>query len=347
MKRLTKILLTGLMLAAIVTTATGQEMKKEFKETFSVDADALVVIDNKFGKVHVDTWDKNQVDISVVVSVDASSEKESARVLDNIDISISGNAKKVSAVTKISGKSNCKNCGMKIDYHVQMPAGNALEIANEFGNTYVAKLDGKAELRISYGKLKADALNARDNIISMKFGDIEAGSIKAATVSVEYGKFKLQQAGYMNLYSRFSELDFVEVSELLFDSQYDGLSITTAGSLDGKAGFTGIDIGMLTGDMNLVSSYSEIDVKKVGKGFSSIGIESEFGGVKLVFDAKAGYRLFASASFGNISFPKAGAKIISEKEKMFDREVEAVIGDDPDTAASVRVKTKNSDILIK
>ena len=62
------------------------EKRKSFDMNYKVNnADALS-IENKFGRVHVNTWDKNEIKVRVDVVARASSDGKAQEILDNISI---------------------------------------------------------------------------------------------------------------------------------------------------------------------------------------------------------------------------------------------------------------------
>ena len=72
MKTITQLFLSStLMMLFILTTATAQELTKNYDESFDVNANVEVELKNEFGQINVETWDKNQVAVNVEVSVEA------------------------------------------------------------------------------------------------------------------------------------------------------------------------------------------------------------------------------------------------------------------------------------
>lgn len=347
MKSFTRIsIMISLMLMFALASVSAQELKKSYHETFDVKSDAKVQIDNKYGQVHIQTWDKDQVVIDVEVSVDARNEKDSQKILDKINVKISGSNDLVKAYTSFDGNLNCKNCDMNIEYEVKMPASLLLDLKNEFGNAYVGALKGAAKIRIDYGNLELSGLASKDNSITVKFGNAEIGDVKAAEMHFEYSNLELGKAGYLDLYSRFNGIEIGEVSELILDSQYDGVEIGGGDAMEIKASFTDIEIGELFDKLILSSNYGGVEVLRVSGGFSLIDIDSEFGGVELGISKSASYKLKAYASFGDVDFPEANASISKRIEKDFSEEVEAFIGDDKNSSSVVNISVKNASVDI-
>lgn len=325
---------------------SAQELTKSFGEAYDVNKNVEVSLWNKFGNTTVTTWDKNQVTVDVNITVDAGNEKETQRILDKIDVQISGSNSRVEARTVIDGKLNCRNCDFEIEIEVKMPRSAALDLGNEFGNAYIGDLDGKLRAEVSYGDIEANDLNSDENDIEVKFGSLEADFIKAGKVNMEYSELEIARAGYLDLYSRFGSVSIAEVSELILDSQYDELEIGSVETLDGKSDFSGLEIGELMDKIVLTSTYGDIEIDRVSGGFSSIDIETDFGGVEMGISSSASYKLHARASFGDIDFPESNADINKQIEESFNTEVEAFIGSDKNSASSVKVTAKNCDIEI-
>ena len=72
MKFIYKITLL-LILFPLITSATIDEKKHEKKKTikkeYTVNTDAKVSINNKYGNLNITTWDKNRVEIEVIITV--------------------------------------------------------------------------------------------------------------------------------------------------------------------------------------------------------------------------------------------------------------------------------------
>ena len=329
MKKMTRIFtMMALMLTFLFVTASAQELKKGYHESFDVTSDASVQLENKYGQLNVYTWDKNQVQIDVEVKVDAKNEKDSQKILDKINVKISGSNDLVKAITLFDGKLNCKNCEISIDYEVKVPSSSTLLLRKDFGNANVAGRDGVNDLKVEYGNLVTGELSGKDNKLVVKFGNAEIDALKAAELHLEYSGLELGKAGYLDLYSRFNGLEIGEVSELVLDSQYDGIKIASADVIKAKSSFSEFEVDEVFEKLEIVSSYGGVKVSRVAEGFSIVNITSEFGGVEIDISTSASYSLYARASFGDVVFPERKAEIKKKVEKDFSKEVEAFIGDD-------------------
>ena len=347
MKNLTRIsTIMALLLLFVISSVSAQELSKSYHESYNVSASAKVQLENKYGTINVDTWDKNQVQIDIEIRVDAKNEKESQKILDKINVKISGNENLVKAVTTFDGKFNCNNCEIDIEFEVKVPSNNSLVLRNDFGNAYVDGRQGPNDLKVEYGKLETGELNGKENTIVVKFGNADVAAVKSANMNLEYSGLELGSAGYLDLYSRFNSIEIGEVSELILDSQYDAIEIASGNDLKIKSGFSDVQINEVFDRLELVSSYGGVEVNRVAGGFSLLDISSEFGGVEIDISSSASYSLQASASFGDIDFPESRADIHKQVEKDFESEIEAFIGDDKSSKSVVKVTVKNAGVEI-
>ena len=104
MKKLLTTLLIGFILpffigANIALSAEG-DYSKTIKKEYNVEKDALLIVKNKYGKIHCNNWEKDVISIEVIIKIDAPTEEKAAKILDKIDVKISGNSSEVSVVTE-------------------------------------------------------------------------------------------------------------------------------------------------------------------------------------------------------------------------------------------------------
>ncbi|MEM9259420.1 MAG: hypothetical protein AAGA62_07215, partial [Bacteroidota bacterium] len=117
-----------------------QDFEKTFSESFDVDRSGSVHLENRYGEIKVETWDRDEVKVDVRIKVSARDKEAADRIFDRIEINFSGSGNHASATTIIGdrgrkGKSLIKqiidgdwwNSGnnssndFRIYYRVQMP----------------------------------------------------------------------------------------------------------------------------------------------------------------------------------------------------------------------------------
>ncbi|PRX54127.1 hypothetical protein [Flagellimonas meridianipacifica] len=79
----------------------GQDTQsKTYKETFTVNPDAVLDIDTSHADIEFETWNKNQVEITAVVELEGATEEEAENYLKKDVVQIVGNSKEIEVSTK-------------------------------------------------------------------------------------------------------------------------------------------------------------------------------------------------------------------------------------------------------
>ncbi len=100
--------------------------------------------------------------IDVKVTVEMSNKEKAQKFLDQIDVQFAETTDQISAKTVIDDQFNFRGWGdnrkFSIDYHIKMPVGTELALANKYGNTEIDELHGLLNLDIKYGNITAGKL---------------------------------------------------------------------------------------------------------------------------------------------------------------------------------------------
>jgi len=244
---------------------TGDEVvkTKSYSKSYSVDGNDVVNIDNKFGKITVNTWAKNEVKVDVQIKVTTNDADKAQKMLDNVNIQDSKDGNGVYFKTSInSSNDNNGSWGglfrsgnsvrsMEINYTVYMPAKNPLTISNKYGATDLPDLGGKLIISNSYGSLVAKALSNTSNQIRVKYGNATIGNLTGSNLDVAYGSLSLGDCDKLT-------------ANLSYSSAKIG-RIKTSGTINVKfgGGISIEDVDKNLKDLSVRSSYSSI---KLGLG---------------------------------------------------------------------------------
>ncbi len=164
------------------------DKKRTISKTYTVGPDDRLSIENSFGNVSVETWDKNTIQVDVEIGVRASTEEKAQQMLDQITVTDHQNGQDIEFKTDIGrmgGKGNNNrsedNRRFYIDYKISMPARNPLHIENSFGKTFIPDFTGQASLTSKFGELTTGKItNAK--LIHVEFGKANIGWLTNADV---------------------------------------------------------------------------------------------------------------------------------------------------------------------
>lgn len=185
-----------------VEVAPYQE-EKVIEKVYQAGSGDKLSIDNRYGRIKVNNWNRNEFKVVVRVKVGESSSRRAQEALDRVTISDSKSGSDVQFKTSIasaesgwfSSMTGSRNQELSVNYEVYMPAANELCLTNRYGPIEIGDRDGKLDVSVRYGSLKTGKLNAPDNTVSASYSKVDIASAKEATIDVKYGGLALGEIG--------------------------------------------------------------------------------------------------------------------------------------------------------
>ena len=317
------------LIASTVYRSVDQ-FERTISKQYNVNADAEVVLKNKYGKIHVNTWDKNEVTIEVVISIDARSKEVAEGVFDKIEIKTSGTSSRVTVETtfKSKVKDSSKNKDLQINYTVNIPRKASVDIRNRFGDIYLGDILGSSKIDLAYGSIRAGDLNNKSNTIELQFSDGQFKFIAMGTIDLQYSEMDIDKAGSLTIDSQFSELDIGPAGELVIDSQYDEIDLEGASKVKIDTQFSEIDIKQVASDLFIKASYTDVDVELISPEMKSVFVDDQFGDISLGLAPGLSYILDAKGSFSDINLPE-NFKVREKTKGNTSFRYVGTVGDDP------------------
>lgn len=249
--------------------ANGQvtEKVKNYSKSYSVDGNDVLQISNSFGKIVVNTWAKNEFKVDVQMKFGADDEDYVNNMINGSSISDSKNGSIVSFKTNLARNNGTHGDNhMEINYTVYMPAGNAVDITNRFGNITLPDLYGKATVNVSYGTLNAQQLLNKENNVRVRFGDANITTFNGGRLDVGYGKVK---AGTVT-----------NVTANISFAGFNADRLKTAADINIKYG-DGFNIGAIdksVRNLSINASFTKIKLDFKGADSFNFDVVTKFGG---------------------------------------------------------------------
>jgi hypothetical protein len=268
--------------------ASGEiiEKVKNYSKSYNVDANDILQIVNKFGKVTVNTWNKNEFKVDVQLKFSSNNEEAVNDMIEGSSISDSKVGNVVSFRTILaSGKSKSHNNNKQkidINYTVYMPAGNAIDINNQFGAVTLPDLSGKATIKVQFGNLIAQQLTNTQNDISISFTQDNTSTIEV----FNGGKLKVQ-------YSKFN--------------------VGVLNNADANFGFSTVDIDKIKGSADMDVKFGKaLNIASIDKNTKTININAQFTKVNLDFKESDNFTFDVTSKMGGFDNNSGKAKVISK-----------------------------------
>ena len=277
------------------------ELQKKIVKGFNVKQDTKIIVDNKFGTVHINTWSQNRVDVEIEIVAKGNSEKKTKSILNNISVDIDDRISAGYLKFQTQIESSKGNVSFEINYVVNMPAKNDLKLTNSFGNVYLQNLVGDTEITVKYGQLLAEDISGKSKILlTFGSGRTRIGALDDADVTVKYSKVDIESANKLKLDDQFSDARLGKLGSLELKCKYGEIEIDEVEHINGNGAFSGLLIGQLNGSIILSGKYGDgITIDKVSRNFTNIDISNEFSGVDLTFEKGVRAQLDLHLSFGS------------------------------------------------
>jgi len=206
------------------------EFRRVIKKEFSIRKDGKTGIMNKHGKVHINTWDKDRVKISVTIVVKAGNESVANEVFDRISINFDYDDDHVNAYTEIKPAKKTwwnwsgGNTDYSINYEVYMPETNELELEAKYCDVYVGNVLGEASISVKHGDLRVDELGD-DLSLYVAYGNGTIAKVDDVSAEISYSNFTLKEASDVDLLSKYANITIEQAEDLQCQSKYDNYHI--------------------------------------------------------------------------------------------------------------------------
>jgi hypothetical protein len=247
------------------------QLVKNYSKTYPVDANDALAIDNRYGKVTVNTWSRNEIKVDVQIKVDGS---DGQKTLDNVTISDDKSGSLISFKTNIGevksswmsmlGGRHSGSSKMEINYTVYMPAKNDLTIDNRYGAVEIGNMEGRVTINCAYGSFSAKSMASESSVI-VKYGNAEIGNLGSSALEVSYGSLTIGTA-----------------DKVMANVSYSGINIDkikTSGNINLRYG-GGLKIGDVDKNMkslSINSSYSNVDIGLSGDENTDFSVTVHYG----------------------------------------------------------------------
>lgn len=335
----------GMLLLLFISAGThADEKSKKVTQNYTVTGSTLIEIDNRFGKVHINTWDKDEVHVNVEIIASGANPD---RILDKINIRfderISGNYLGIFTELKELGE---KKSSFEINYTVDLPKSNELKLRNKFGDTYITDMDGEVELDIQYGNLKAGSFNKALNL-NLEFGSAMSNIsyAKNGNINIKYSKLTIDKAGSLAIDSQFSDFFATNLGNARLQMKYGKFATDRIGKISGSQSYSEFRANYLLNSVELEVKHNQITIENIDKAVGDIRIDGQYSSITLGLEN--GYAGTFVMNFqysdlkhngGNITFNKR----IRETTKSF---YEGFIGK-PQSSSTMVINSKYGDLKL-
>jgi len=359
-----KKLLFGIFLALagffiIPSVSNAEELTKNFKKEFKVEKGTILRIDNRFGQVNIENWDKNSVLIEVEVTVEHSSKDRAEKMLSSISVTLDQIGNEISGITKVEDNimksfaninfNSSSSKELSIDYKVKMPKNLDINLSNKFGDTFIDELTGRSTIEIKYGNLKANRIiyGSEDplSMLTIGYGNASIDEVDWMRFDIKYANVDIVKSKALVMLSKFSKISVDQASSIVVDSKYDTYTIGAIANIVGESGYTTYRIKSLDKKLDIESKYGDVRIEAVNNLFESISFVGSYSSIYAPISSGISYELDGEASFGSISYntPTRVSRIESNNKVT----VNGRVGENENSDSQVKVRVRFGSAKLK
>ncbi|WP_426669925.1 hypothetical protein ACPPVU_01525 [Mucilaginibacter sp. McL0603] len=273
----------------IIQSGSAEEKIKTYSKSYSVDANDRLEISNKYGRVNVNTWNKNEVKVDVQIKGDASDNETAQKMIDAISISDNKSGDVVSFSTNFgNGSSSIWNNlfnnmndhhKVEVNYTVYMPSTMSLSLSNKYGAVVLPSLSGKVSIDNSYGSLTAKALTNTSNEFNVRYYEVNIEELAGGSINLGYGSLKLGNVGRLEANVSYAPIDIGK--------------LTTSGSINAKYG-------------------GGIKINEISKGLKSLDINGKYSSVNIGLRGDESFDFDITVRYGSFNYDDNRLKVTSK-----------------------------------
>ena len=298
------ILAVTFLLPAELLIGQAFSEKKTFRETMPVNKDMTLEMDNKYGTIHITSWNKDSVEIRVEVEASSSDLGRLDKMFRGVDVNISGTSYLVRAHTSftqnitmlfesfkgLTSKLIPYGSRIRINYFVNAPEYLDMRITNKYGDVYMENNTGNLSLNLSNGAFKANMLNEAIGL-DLVFCDATVNKINRGRLNTSFCEVEIDESRDLSITSVSSKFYLEKTGNLNTESRRDEFFLGTVSSLRGNSYFSDFRIDELQKEINVITKYGDLDTKFISKGIEMVTINSGYTDISLAFDKSVSYNL--------------------------------------------------------
>lgn len=285
-----------LMFIPLVAFANTDDKKhertKKISKSYTVNKNAKVLINNKYGDLNISTWDKNSVEIEVKITVKGDDLDEVESKLNSIKIDFNASKSMVEAETVFGEKKSnwswwgkSKNTNYKINYIVKMPKTNAVDLDNDYGSIYLGNLSGNAVINCDYGKISVGELSAKNNDINLDYcSSSTIAYMQNGKVNADYSKLSIDKSENLKINADYSTIKLDKSKNVDFNLDYGSITVNDVENIDGNSDYVALRFGTVRKQLSVNTDYGSLTIKNLKKGFEKIDITGQYTGIKITVE---------------------------------------------------------------
>lgn len=162
--------LAALVLAVLLVLPSAGEayrLKETWQQSFEVEEGTEFILSNVNGFIHIEGWDKNEIDVSAEIKVKAPSRREAEKIFGKIDFEVERRGKRLFIKadlprvrkTKLFVFEGGEQASIAIYYTVRVPRSTDIELGTVNGDIEARDITGVFDMHATNGDLVLESMS--------------------------------------------------------------------------------------------------------------------------------------------------------------------------------------------
>ena len=308
------------------------KLSKEIKKTYSLTNDGALYLENKYGDVYINGWDKEEIEIVANIEANGKNTEKAEELLSLINSSIEVSNKQIIVKSEISKKKRgffnkyfskidpFKNekANTIINYTISLPKSAEIEISNKYGDVIISDWNGKLKTTVEHGDIRIlDSIT--NSSLSIAYGKLRANTLYKTNILAKDVSISLNNSNLIKLDSNGSDITVDTVFNLELNSNKDNLEVNKVDTVFGTVKYSTITFNNGSKNVNLDLNLAELRILKFSTAYPNIIVDQRSSEVYINI-SETNFKFNAQLEQGVLRIPKSlndiNSKVINEKEKI-------------------------------
>jgi hypothetical protein len=285
-----------LSMNAVAHPSTDQ-ISKVIEKSFAVTSSITIDINNKYGQVIINPWDKDSVFFTVKVTARDKKYDALDKQLDRVEIDVDKARGYLKVETIFDRKSSTfrefinsvgdyskallSKSQISVDYEISVPRSAVLFVNNKFGDVFIGNHTGKFNLDLSQGDFRANKIEGAANITA-GFGNVRIKEMRDAILDLKAAEVEIQKGSNLSIESSSSTINISNCSTIKIDSKNDKtVRLRNIENVNGQGNFTNIEITQLKNYLDMDMNYGGLNIEQIYSDFRKIRLTARSSDLQL------------------------------------------------------------------
>ena len=307
--------LTALCLITLLASAYNRgdhdynyryEEQQTIEQTFDVEALPNLIMEGKYSDFNITTWDRQQIDFKVKISVKSDKESTVKQLMSIISVELTQECNTVTAKTVFTNKMNKSfNASVSIKYYVKVPKDVLMDLKTRYGDITLDEVREKLKVELKYGDFKADNILIDDianNSIEVKYGNINIYNVKQMGLWLDYGDAKINTCDYIDGTLKYSKIFITDLNHSMLELKYSDARIEKANKvIFVNTAYSDMKVSNCTNLLSADMKYSNLKASMTSDS-PIVDINGAYSDAVLYINESATFNYNLESSYGDIKF---------------------------------------------